>query len=115
MWDPAGVTLPSSQGAECGGLHAAWLLPLHLDMDSVFGDDISIIAQETLAQEEEDDDWVDSPNTDQSGDMCSASHFALITAYGDIKERLSALERENASLRRKLKVYEIKVGTYGMS
>ncbi|XP_073539579.1 TANK-binding kinase 1-binding protein 1 [Phyllobates terribilis] len=78
-------------------------------MDSVFGDDISIIAQETLAQEdeEEEDDWVDSPNTDQSGDMCSASHFALITAYGDIKERLSALERENATLRRKLKVYEI--------
>ncbi|XP_077315851.1 TANK-binding kinase 1-binding protein 1 [Lithobates pipiens] len=78
-------------------------------MDSVFGDDISIIAQETLAQEEEEEeDWVDSPNTDQSGDMCSASHFALITAYGDIKERLSSLERENATLRRKLKVYEIK-------
>ncbi|CAH2301809.1 Hypothetical predicted protein [Pelobates cultripes] len=80
-------------------------------MDSVFGDDISIIAQETLAQgeeEEEEEDWVDSPNTDQSGDMCSASHFALITAYGDIKERLSVLERENATLRRRLKVYEIK-------
>ncbi|KAM4691733.1 TANK-binding kinase 1-binding protein 1 [Rhinophrynus dorsalis] len=76
-------------------------------MDSVFSDDISIIAQETLLQEEEED-WVDSPNTDQSGDMCSASHFALVTAYGDIKERLSALERENSELRRKLKVYEVK-------
>ncbi|KAE8574983.1 hypothetical protein XENTR_v10003654 [Xenopus tropicalis] len=76
-------------------------------MDSVFNDDISIIAQETLLQEDEED-WVDSPNTDQSGDMCSASHFALITAYGDIKERLGALERENATLRRKLKVYEVK-------
>lgn len=96
----------------CSGNHATLLLPLHLAMDSVFGDDISIIAQETLAQEEEEDeDWVDSPNTDHSGDMCSASHFALITAYGDIKERLSSLERENATLRRKLKVYEIKVST----
>ncbi|XP_075437619.1 TANK-binding kinase 1-binding protein 1, partial [Ascaphus truei] len=75
-------------------------------MDAMFNDDISIIAQETLVHEE--DDWLDSPNTDLSGDMCSASHFALITAYSDIKERLSALERENAALRRKLKVYEIK-------
>ncbi|XP_053553631.1 TANK-binding kinase 1-binding protein 1 [Bombina bombina] len=75
-------------------------------MDSVFNDDISIIAQETLEQDDEEEDWVDSPNTEQSGDMCSASHFALITAYSDIKERLSTLERENVTLRRRLKVYE---------
>lgn len=30
-------------------------------------------------------------------------HFALITAYGDIKERLGGLERENATLRRRSK------------
>ncbi|KAJ7313650.1 hypothetical protein JRQ81_005228 [Phrynocephalus forsythii] len=74
-------------------------------MDSMFEDDISILAQDALVQ---DDEWLDSPNTDFSSDMCSASHFALITAYDDIKNRLTGLERENASLKRKLKMYEIK-------
>ncbi|XP_028557602.2 TANK-binding kinase 1-binding protein 1 isoform X1 [Podarcis muralis] len=74
-------------------------------MDSMFEDDISILTQDALVQE---DDWLDSPNTDLSSEMCSASHFALITAYDDIKNRLTGLERENASLKRKLKMYEIK-------
>uniref|UniRef100_A0A8D0LBP5 TBK1 binding protein 1 n=1 Tax=Sphenodon punctatus TaxID=8508 RepID=A0A8D0LBP5_SPHPU len=74
-------------------------------MDSMFEDDISILAQEALCQDEE---WLDSPNTDLSSEMCSASHFALITAYDDIKNRLTGLERENSSLKRKLKMYEIK-------
>lgn len=42
-------------------------------------------------------------------DVYSASHFALITAYQDIKTRLVCLERENTSIKRKLKIYEIKV------
>lgn len=71
----------------------------------MFDDDITIIAQETLCQDEE---WIDSPNTDLSSEMCSASHFALITAYDDIKDRLTGLERENSTLRRKLKLYEVK-------
>ncbi|XP_053121225.1 TANK-binding kinase 1-binding protein 1 isoform X3 [Hemicordylus capensis] len=74
-------------------------------MDSMFEDDISILTQDALVQ---DDEWLDSPNTDLSSEMCSASHFALITAYDDIKNRLTGLERENASLKRKLKMYEIK-------
>ncbi|XP_069490757.1 TANK-binding kinase 1-binding protein 1 [Ambystoma mexicanum] len=78
---------------------------LSLAMDSMFEDDITIIAQETLCQDEE---WIDSPNTDLSSEMCSASHFALITAYDDIKDRLTGLERENSTLRRKLKLYEVK-------
>uniref|UniRef100_A0A673BHN9 TBK1 binding protein 1 n=1 Tax=Sphaeramia orbicularis TaxID=375764 RepID=A0A673BHN9_9TELE len=41
-------------------------------------------------------------------DVYSASHFALITAYQDIKTRLACLERENTSIKRKLKIYEIK-------
>ncbi|XP_028845585.1 TANK-binding kinase 1-binding protein 1 [Denticeps clupeoides] len=41
-------------------------------------------------------------------DLYSASHFALISAYQDIKGRLAGLERENSSIKRKLKVYEIK-------
>ncbi|XP_077169226.1 TANK-binding kinase 1-binding protein 1 isoform X1 [Paroedura picta] len=74
-------------------------------MDSMFEDDISILTQDALVQ---DDEWLDSPNTDLSSEMCSASHFALITAYDDIKDRLTGLERENACLKRKLKMYEIK-------
>uniref|UniRef100_A0A7N8YM06 TBK1 binding protein 1 n=1 Tax=Mastacembelus armatus TaxID=205130 RepID=A0A7N8YM06_9TELE len=41
-------------------------------------------------------------------DVYSTSHFALITAYQDIKTRLACLERENTSIKRKLKLYEIK-------
>lgn len=79
-------------------------------MESMFEDDISILTQEALGPSEV---WLDGPGDPSLGeDMCSASHFALITAYGDIKERLGGLERENATLRRRLKVYEIKVRTY---
>ncbi|XP_054987982.1 TANK-binding kinase 1-binding protein 1 isoform X1 [Sorex araneus] len=75
-------------------------------MESMFEDDISILTQEALGPGEV---WLDAPEDPSlGGDMCSASHFALITAYGDIKERLGGLERENATLRRRLKVYEIK-------
>ncbi|NXJ72219.1 TBKB1 protein, partial [Rostratula benghalensis] len=82
-------------------------------MDSMFEDDISILTQEALGPEE---DWLDSPNTDFSGEMCSASHFALITAYDDIKDRLTGLERENSTLKRRLKMYEVKyplIGEFG--
>lgn len=81
-----------------------------LAMESMFEDDISILTQEALGPSEV---WLDAPGDPSlGGDMCSASHFALITAYGDIKERLGGLERENATLRRRLKVYEIKVRTW---
>ncbi|NWT08866.1 TBKB1 protein, partial [Vireo altiloquus] len=79
-------------------------------MDSMFEDDISILTQEALGP---DEDWLDSPNTDLSGEMCSASHFALITAYDDIKNRLTGLERENSTLKRRLKMYEVKVRAQG--
>lgn len=42
-------------------------------------------------------------------DVYSTSNFALITAYQDIKTRLACLERENTTIKRKLKMYEIKV------
>ncbi|XP_068439113.1 TANK-binding kinase 1-binding protein 1 isoform X2 [Clinocottus analis] len=41
-------------------------------------------------------------------DVYSSSHFALISAYQEIKSRLALLERENSSVKRKLKIYEIK-------
>ena len=50
--------------------------------------------------------WRGSPSPE---DMYSASHFALISAYQEIKSRLAGLERENGSIKRKLKMYEIKV------
>ncbi|KAM8795203.1 TANK-binding kinase 1-binding protein 1 [Eudromia elegans] len=82
-------------------------------MDSMFEDDISILTPEALGP---DDDWLDSPTTDLSGETCSASHFALVTAYDDIKNRLTGLERENAALKRRLKMYELKfplIGEFG--
>ncbi|XP_063107512.1 TANK-binding kinase 1-binding protein 1 isoform X2 [Cavia porcellus] len=70
-------------------------------METMFEDDISILTQEALGPSEV---WLDGPgDPSMGGDMGSASHFALITAYGDIKERLGGLERENATLRRRLK------------
>lgn len=42
-------------------------------------------------------------------DVYSTSNFALITAYQDIKTRLGCLERENTTIKRRLKMYEIKV------
>ncbi|XP_062451686.1 TANK-binding kinase 1-binding protein 1 isoform X1 [Rhea pennata] len=82
-------------------------------MDSMFEDDIGILTPEALGQ---DEDWLDSPNTDLSGETCSASHFALITAYDDIKNRLTGLERENSTLKRRLKAYEAQfplIGEFG--
>lgn len=87
-----------------------WAVAQALAMESMFEDDISLLTQEALGPSEV---WLDAPGDPSlGGDMCSASHFALITAYGDIKERLGGLERENATLRRRLKVYEIKVRTW---
>lgn len=44
-------------------------------------------------------------------DMYPASGLALAAAYHDIKTRLASLERENSSIKRKLKHYEVKVGS----
>lgn len=42
-------------------------------------------------------------------DMYPPSGLALAAAYHDIKTRLASLERENSSIKRKLKHYEVKV------
>ncbi|MGH0168186.1 UNVERIFIED_CONTAM: hypothetical protein FKN15_006286 [Acipenser sinensis] len=74
-------------------------------MDSVFGGELGILTAEGLTEEGCGVGWASRP---LPGNMYSAPHFALITAYQDIKNRLSGLERENCGLKRRLKLYEIK-------
>ncbi|XP_033913232.3 TANK-binding kinase 1-binding protein 1-like [Acipenser ruthenus] len=74
-------------------------------MDSLFGGELGILTAEGLTEEGCGVGWASRP---LPGNMYSAPHFALITAYQDIKNRLSGLERENCGLKRRLKLYEIK-------
>ncbi|XP_018610266.1 5-azacytidine-induced protein 2 [Scleropages formosus] len=66
-------------------------------------DDICILKHETayLATE--------SPVSVRSEDELVASHFALVTAYEDIKKRLRDAERENTVLRKRVKQLEDKL------
>ncbi|XP_016412660.1 TANK-binding kinase 1-binding protein 1-like [Sinocyclocheilus rhinocerous] len=75
-------------------------------MESLFGGQLGLLGgNEGLKEDGCGVGWSNSP---LSEDMYSASHFALISAYQDIKTRLAGLERENADIKRKLKIYEIK-------
>ncbi|KAG7492400.1 hypothetical protein MATL_G00013950 [Megalops atlanticus] len=75
-------------------------------MESVFGGELGLLGGGDGLKE--DGCGVGWPSAPLPDDMYSASHFALITAYHDIKTRLAGLERENSSIKRKLKIYEIK-------
>uniref|UniRef100_A0A8C2I8Y3 TBK1 binding protein 1 n=1 Tax=Cyprinus carpio TaxID=7962 RepID=A0A8C2I8Y3_CYPCA len=83
-------------------------------MESLFGGQLGLLGgNEGLKEDGCGVGWSNSP---LSEDMYSASHFALISAYQDIKTRLAGLERENADIKRKLKIYEIKfpmIGEFG--
>ncbi|XP_038653237.1 5-azacytidine-induced protein 2 isoform X2 [Scyliorhinus canicula] len=50
-----------------------------------------------------------SPIATSSGDESVASHFALVTAYEDIKKRLKETECENSFLKRKARLLEERV------
>ncbi|XP_072548677.1 5-azacytidine-induced protein 2 [Salminus brasiliensis] len=65
-------------------------------------DDICILKHETAYVAE-------SPVAACSGDESVASHFALVTAYEDIKKRLRDTERENTLLRKRVKQLEDKL------
>ncbi|XP_046733581.1 5-azacytidine-induced protein 2 isoform X2 [Silurus meridionalis] len=65
-------------------------------------DDICILKHETAYVAE-------SPVAMCSGDESVASHFALVTAYEDIKKRLRDTERENTALRKRVKQMEEKL------
>ncbi|KAK7146677.1 hypothetical protein R3I94_009496 [Phoxinus phoxinus] len=64
-------------------------------------DDICILKHEEYGPPE-------SPVCVCAGDESVASHFALVTAYEDIKKRLRDTERENGLLRRRVKQLEDK-------
>ncbi|XP_016111736.1 5-azacytidine-induced protein 2-like, partial [Sinocyclocheilus grahami] len=66
-------------------------------------DDICILKHETAYVSPE------SPVSACAGDESVASHFALVTAYEDIKKRLRDTEKENGLLRRRVKQLEDKV------
>ncbi|XP_028674540.1 TANK-binding kinase 1-binding protein 1 [Erpetoichthys calabaricus] len=74
-------------------------------MDALFDNELGMLTTDGLDVDGCRVGWTSSELPD---DMYSASHFALITAYHDIKNRLSGLEHENCSLKRKLKLYELK-------
>lgn len=69
-------------------------------------DDICILKHETYGPTE-------SPVSVCAGDESVASHFALVTAYEDIKKRLRDAERENTLLRKRVKQLEDKVRMVG--
>ncbi|XP_042278595.1 5-azacytidine-induced protein 2 [Thunnus albacares] len=67
-------------------------------------DDICILKHETAYTT-----TGESPVSVCAGDESVASHFALVTAYEDIKKRLRDTERENTLLRKRVKQLEDKL------
>ncbi|GLD67468.1 5-azacytidine-induced protein 2 isoform X2 [Lates japonicus] len=67
-------------------------------------DDICILKHETAYSA-----TGESPVSVCAGDESVASHFALVTAYEDIKKRLRDTERENTLLRKRVKQLEDKL------
>ncbi|XP_077347581.1 5-azacytidine-induced protein 2 isoform X2 [Lithobates pipiens] len=81
--------------------------PIHRrNMDSLVDDDICILNHEkedfTMGRDQE------TPFSASSGEASVASHFALVTAYEDIKKRLKDTERENYTLKKRLRQMEDK-------
>ncbi|XP_041943679.1 TANK-binding kinase 1-binding protein 1-like isoform X1 [Alosa sapidissima] len=75
-------------------------------MDSLFSSELSLLGSvEGLREDGCGMGWSSSP---LSEDMYPTSHFALAAAYHDIKTRLASLERENISIKHKLRNYEVK-------
>ncbi|KAM5156970.1 5-azacytidine-induced protein 2 isoform 1-T2 [Mantella aurantiaca] len=76
-------------------------------MDSLLDDDICILNHEKEDFTKRRDQ--DTPFSASSGEASVASHFALVTAYEDIKKRLKDTERENSTLKRRLRQMEEKL------
>lgn len=73
-----------------------------MESPAAVDDDICILKHESAYGA------VESPVSVCAGDESVASHFALVTAYEDIKKRLRETEKENGLLRRRVKQLEDK-------
>uniref|UniRef100_A0A8B9G885 5-azacytidine-induced protein 2 n=1 Tax=Amazona collaria TaxID=241587 RepID=A0A8B9G885_9PSIT len=76
-------------------------------MEELVEDDICILNHEKADNTHKRDGEI--PVSPYSGDESVASHFALVTAYEDIKKRLKETEKENSSLKRRVRILEEKL------
>ncbi|XP_021026896.1 5-azacytidine-induced protein 2 isoform X1 [Mus caroli] len=73
-------------------------------MDTLVEDDICILNHEKAHRRE-----AVTPLSAYPGDESVASHFALVTAYEDIKKRLKDSEKENSFLKKRIRALEEKL------
>ncbi|KAL6081892.1 hypothetical protein STEG23_007255 [Scotinomys teguina] len=73
-------------------------------MDTLVEDDICILNHEKAHRRE-----TATPHSVYSGEESVASHFALVTAYEDIKKRLKDSEKENSLLKKRIRALEEKL------
>ncbi|XP_067417975.1 5-azacytidine-induced protein 2 isoform X2 [Emydura macquarii macquarii] len=76
-------------------------------MDELGEDDIYILNHEKADSTHRRDREMPIPS--YTGDESVASHFALVTAYEDIKKRLKETEKENSSLKKRVRFLEEKL------
>lgn len=76
-------------------------------MEELVEDDICILNHEKAENGHRKDGEI--PVSSYSGDESVASHFALVTAYEDIKKRLKETEKENSLLKRRVRILEEKL------
>ncbi|NXH60397.1 AZI2 protein, partial [Rhabdornis inornatus] len=76
-------------------------------MEELVEDDICILNHEKADNAHKRDS--DIPVPSYTGDESVASHFALVTAYEDIKKRLKETEKENSFLKKRVRILEEKV------
>ncbi|XP_044273594.1 5-azacytidine-induced protein 2 [Varanus komodoensis] len=76
-------------------------------MDELVEDDIDILNHEKADTHPKRDEEIPVPV--YTGEESVASHFALVTAYEDIKKRLKETERENSVLKKRVRLLEEKV------
>ncbi|XP_074006256.1 5-azacytidine-induced protein 2 [Numenius arquata] len=76
-------------------------------MEELVEDDICILNHEKAENGHKRDGEI--PVSSYSGDESVASHFALVTAYEDIKKRLKETEKENSLLKKRVRILEEKL------
>ncbi|NXY41824.1 AZI2 protein, partial [Ceuthmochares aereus] len=76
-------------------------------MDELVEDDICILNHEKADNTHKRDGEIPVPS--YGGDESVGSHFALVTAYEDIKKRLKETEKENSLLKKRVRILEEKL------